>query len=107
MEDWLSSMAERGLILSAADCPRLGANYRLRAGDTAESRWLVNGESTVLLNDTATEIMVRCDGQHSVTQLVQELQTVYQGTAEEDIVSGVQAFLEMALEKGWIELGSR
>ena len=100
-------MAERGLIFSAADCPTLGSDFRLRAGDTPESRWLFNGESTVLLNDTAAEIMVRCDGKHSVLELVQELQVLYRGTSEEDIMAGVQAFLEIALDKGWVDLGVR
>ena len=102
MEDWLSSTAERGLSLAGDDRPRIGAAFRLRTGDTPEARWLVGEEKTVLLNETAAEIMARCDGRRSVGVLVEELRALYLGVDETEISEAVRSFLELALNKGWI-----
>lgn len=104
LEDWLNSTAERGLCVAAGDRPRLGGAYRLRVGDTPDVRWLVDDEKTVLLNETAAEIMTRCDGQHSVDALIAELRGLYLGASEEEIAGAVRAFLELALNKGWIAI---
>lgn len=103
MED-ATSNEEGESKVSATDCPQVGRNYRMRVGDTPDSCWLVNGESTVLLNDSAAEIISRCDGLHSVARLIQEINAVYVGASEEDIAEAVKSFLELALQKGWIEL---
>jgi len=86
------------------DCPCIAANYRLRTGDTPDSQWLVDAEHTVLLNETAAEILSRCDGAHTVSTLIDELRTVYVGAPEDDIVEGVWSFLELAFDKGWLEV---
>jgi pyrroloquinoline quinone biosynthesis protein D len=93
------------MSVCATDCPRVGRDYRVRSGDTPDSRWLVSGDSTVLLNDSAAEIISRCDGRHSVGRLIAELKQVYLGASEQEIAEGVQAFLELALKKGWIDIG--
>jgi pyrroloquinoline quinone biosynthesis protein D len=102
VEDEADSQEGGAVSVCATDCPRVGRDYRVRSGDTPDSRWLVNGESTVLLNDSAAEIISRCDGRHSVGRLIEELNEVYLGASEQEIAEGVQAFLELALKKGWI-----
>lgn len=90
--------------MQATDCPRVGREYRVRAGDTPDSRWLVHGDATILLNDSAAEIISRCDGRHTVESLIRELGQVYVGAPEGEIADGVMAFLELALSKGWIDI---
>jgi pyrroloquinoline quinone biosynthesis protein D len=104
VEDWLSSMAERGMCVNATDRPRLGGHYRLRVGETPDARCLVDGEKTVRLNETAAEIIQRCDGRHSVAAVIDEMRVLYDGAGEEEIAGAVRNFLELALNKGWIDL---
>ena len=104
MEDGIEGSSEDQIRVQPADCPRIGREYRVRAGDTPDSRWLVHGDATVLLNDSAAEIISRCDGRHSVASLIQELGQVYVGAPEAEIADGVTAFLELALSKGWLEI---
>jgi pyrroloquinoline quinone biosynthesis protein D len=104
VEDWLSSMAERGLCVSAMDRPRLGAQYSLRVGEPPDGRCLVGGEKKVRLNETAAEIILRCDGRHSVATVIDELRCLYDCASDEEVSGAVRTFLELALSKGWIEL---
>jgi pyrroloquinoline quinone biosynthesis protein D len=104
VEDWLSSTAERGLSVHAGDRPRLGDRFSLRGGDTPEACWLVNGDRTVLLNETAGEILIRCNGSRTVAVLIEELRVLYRGTSSEEISAAVASFLELALSRGWIAL---
>lgn len=104
MEDEADKQEGGAVSVCATDCPRVGRDYRVRSGDTPDSRWLVNGDSTVLLNDSAAEIISRCDGLHSVGLLIEELNQVYVGASEQDIADGVRSFLDLALKKGWVEV---
>lgn len=104
MEDGIEESSEGERSVQVTDCPRIGREFRVRAGDTPDSRWLVHGDATVLLNDSAAEIISRCDGRHTVASLIQELGEVYVGAPESDIADGVTAFLELALSKGWVEI---
>ena len=90
--------------VTTADRPCIGRAYRVRVGDTPDSRWLVTDCSTVLLNDSAAEIIARCDGRHSVGALIAELRQVYVGASEQDIAEAVQSFLALALNKGWVDI---
>lgn len=104
MEDGKDSMESSGIVVGASDCPRVGRDFRVRTGDTPDTCWLVNGDLTILLNDSAAEIISRCDGRHSVGSLVEELNQIYQGASEQEIADGVRAFLELALQKGWVDI---
>lgn len=110
MEDHRRSVANGrnsgngGQAVMDRDCPRIAATYRLRTGDTPDSRWLVDAEHTVLLNESAAEILSRCDGERSVRALIEELQRVYVGAPEDEIVDGVWSFLALAIDKGWLEV---
>jgi pyrroloquinoline quinone biosynthesis protein D len=90
--------------LSAADRPRLAADCRLCYDDGRSSGWLMRGNSDDLrLNDTATEILARCNGERSVERLVSEMVELYAGTDECEIARGVRGFLDEALLRGWID----
>jgi Coenzyme PQQ synthesis protein D (PqqD) len=52
------------------------------------------------LQGTGREILERCDGQHSLLQIVQELQTTFSESDPEKIRSDVFIFIERLQQKG-------
>lgn len=93
--------------LSPADRPRLAAGCRLRFDDECGSTWLVmHSDDCIRLNDSAAEILRRCNGDLSVASLVADLTDFYVGSAEAEVTSGVHAFLYLAVSRGWIDLSA-
>ena len=62
---------------------------------------LLYPEGIVKLNQTAGEIIKRCDGVRTVGELVRELQTVFPGD-DQRVEEGVLKFVEVFRAKGWI-----
>ncbi|EIJ41238.1 coenzyme PQQ biosynthesis protein PqqD [Beggiatoa alba B18LD] len=60
-------------------------------------------EGMVQLNPTAGEILQRCNGQRTVSDIVQDLQTAFPQGGEA-IVQDVHEFLKAAQEHGWISI---
>lgn len=90
--------------LSAADRPRLSPNFRLCLDDGRNSGRLIgDGDSGLNLNDTAVEILLRCNGSKNVECLIAEMVELYAGSDECEIASGVRDFLNEALLRGWID----
>jgi pyrroloquinoline quinone biosynthesis protein D len=74
--------------------------YLFRWEDTQEAWVLLYPEGVVKLNDSAGEILKRCDGR-TVAALVSELQREFDA-GEGQVESGVYKFLEASHAKGWI-----
>ena len=80
--------------------PHLSRRLRLQY-DSAQTRWVLrSSEGTVQLNDSAVEIQRRCDGRHTVADIVCELEGLFdiQGIAPQ-----VQALLADGLRRGWFD----
>jgi pyrroloquinoline quinone biosynthesis protein D len=80
--------------------PKLSRRFRLQY-EEAQARWvLLYPEGMVQLNDSAAEILKRCDGQRSLDEIVAELEQTFnaQGLAPQ-----VQDLLEEGQRRGWIE----
>lgn len=58
-------------------------------------------EGVVKLNQTAGEILRRCTGNMSVSELIADVKQMFPD-ADTDIDRSVRAFLETANAKGWI-----
>lgn len=86
------------------DRPHLRPGYRLRSESTESIYYLVHGGGTVWLNDTATEIIKRCNGFTTVSDIVRELQALFVGASPDEIETGVRDFLRDACDKGWLTL---
>lgn len=85
----------------AASRPRIGALFRLQ-WEEAQGNWvLLYPEGMVKLNTSAGEILRRCDGQRSVSDLVADLEQAF---ATADLGPEVQGFLTLAAERGWVVL---
>lgn len=80
--------------------PTLSKHFRLQF-EPAQDRWvLLYPEGMVQLNQSAAEVLRRCDGTHQVGDVVKELETVFETQGiEPEIIS----LLEEAHHRGWIE----
>ena len=80
--------------------PKLSRRFRLQF-EPAQSRWvLLYPEGMVQLNDSAAEILKRCDGQRSLTEIVSELEQAF---SAQDLMPQVQSLLEEGQRRGWID----
>lgn len=61
---------------------------------------LLYPEGVIKLNPSAAEIIKRCTGELSVTDIVNELKDVFVGAP--DIEQSIYKFLEVSHAKGWI-----
>jgi pyrroloquinoline quinone biosynthesis protein D len=82
-------------------CPSIRAPYRLQ-WEEAQSSWvMLYPEGMVKLSPSAGEIMKRCEGRLTVTELIAQLETLFQAS---QISHDVVSFLTMANQQGWVRL---
>jgi pyrroloquinoline quinone biosynthesis protein D len=82
------------------DQPKLSRRFRLQY-EEAQKRWvLLYPEGMVQLNDSAAEILKRCDGQRSLSSIVDELETAFNA---QGLLPQVTALLEEGQRRGWID----
>lgn len=86
-----------GIVVTAK--PRVSARFRLQWEEAQQSWVLLYPEGMVKLNASAGEIMKRCDGSHSVDELVAELEQAFDTRG---LHADVARFLDMARAQHWI-----
>jgi pyrroloquinoline quinone biosynthesis protein D len=80
--------------------PKLSRRFRLQY-EEAQSRWvLLYPEGMVQLNQSAAEILKRCDGERRLPEIVAELEQAFNA---QDLAPQVQALLEEGQRRGWID----
>ena len=80
--------------------PRLSRRLRLQY-EPAQGRWvLLYPEGMVQLNDSAAEILRRCDGRHTVAEIVGELEVLFETRG---IAAQVQSLIEEGTRRGWLD----
>ena len=80
--------------------PHLSRRLRLQY-DSAQTRWVLrSSEGTVQLNDSAAEILRRCDGRHTVADIVSELEALFD---TQGIAPQVRALLAEGTRRGWLD----
>jgi pyrroloquinoline quinone biosynthesis protein D len=85
----------------AADAhPRVSKRFRLQWEEAQQSWVLLYPEGMVKLNQSAGEILKRCDGSRTVESLIGELEQAF-GASE--LAAEVSAFLDVARRQQWIE----
>jgi pyrroloquinoline quinone biosynthesis protein D len=79
--------------------PRIGHGFRLQWEPAQECHVLLYPEGMVKLNQSAGEILKRCDGKRTADAIVADLETAFStpGLAPE-----VFAFLEIAGRQRWL-----
>jgi pyrroloquinoline quinone biosynthesis protein D len=79
--------------------PELSRLFRLQWEEAQSSYVLLYPEGMVKLNQSAAEILKRCDGERDVNAIVRDLEQAFEVTGLEDDVKG---FLREATERGWL-----
>jgi pyrroloquinoline quinone biosynthesis protein D len=84
---------------TSSTVPRVGAGFRLQWEPVQNCHVLLYPEGMVKLNQSAGEIMKRCDGVASVAQIASELEVAFSADKlEPDVI----AFVEMAAKQNWL-----
>jgi pyrroloquinoline quinone biosynthesis protein D len=79
--------------------PRIALGHRLQWED-AQGAWvLLYPEGMVKLNQSAGEILKRCDGEHGIAQIVHELESTFQ---VQGIDAQVNDMLQEGARRGWV-----
>ena len=86
--------------LTPATVARVGHGFRLQWEPAQSCFVLLYPEGMVKLNQSAGEIMKRCDGRRDVAAIVADLETAFGTTGLE---ADVLAFLDLALRQHWLE----
>ena len=87
--------------LGADSKPVLGRGFRLQWEPAQQAHVLLYPEGMVKLNGSAGEILKRCDGARTVVEIVSDLENAFAATG---LANDVQAFMNVALEKQWLEI---
>jgi pyrroloquinoline quinone biosynthesis protein D len=72
--------------------PRLGRGCRLN--EKTEQRVLLMPERALRLNGPSLEIIKRCDGQHTVLEIIGELQALYSRADPKKVERDILEYLE-------------
>ena len=79
--------------------PRIAAGFRLQWEPAQNAHVLLYPEGMVKLNQSAGEILKRCDGIKSVAEIVADLESAFNTS---NLAADVDAFLIMADAQNWI-----
>jgi pyrroloquinoline quinone biosynthesis protein D len=81
------------MTLNPNSLPRLAPGCRL--GENNHQRVLLMPERALRLNGPSLEIVERCDGKHSVAQIVAELQKIYSKAAPQKVEQDILGYLTL------------
>ena len=92
-------MSAEPVMLTAHTRPRVGTGFRLQ-WEQAQDAWvLLYPEGMVKLNQSAGEIMKRCDGERDCAAIVRDLEAAFSTTGlERDVL----AFIDIADQQRWL-----
>ena len=79
--------------------PRVGAGFRLQWEEAQSAYVLLYPEGMVKLNQSAGEIMKRCDGIADVMGIVADLERAFNASGLEKDVRG---FIDVAAKQRWL-----
>lgn len=84
----------------AAAVPRIGRSFRFQWEPAQNCHVLLYPEGMVRLNQSAGEILKRCDGRQTWSAIVTDLEAAYSATG---LAGDVAAFAGMARQQRWID----
>ena len=79
--------------------PKLARLFRMQWEEAQGPYVLLYPEGLVKLNQSAGEILKRCDGERDVQAIITDIEQTFNATGLEKDVTG---FIEIATERGWI-----
>lgn len=90
-------MSQESIDLSRR--PQLGGGFRLQWEPAQNCHVLLYPEGMVKLNQSAGEILTRCNAERSIADIVSDLEQAFQASGLSD---EVVAFLNLAKEQKWV-----
>ena len=87
------------MSIDAATAPRIGNGFRLQWEAAQDCHVLLYPEGMVKLNQSAGEILKRCDGRRTAAEIVADLEAAFSATG---LQGDVFAFLELAARQRWL-----
>jgi pyrroloquinoline quinone biosynthesis protein D len=84
--------------LSSASQPRLGIGCRLRKIENGDTM-LLFPEGILRLKGTAAEIILLCDGEHTLADILRTMQAQYPSSDPNQIDRETESFLNRLLER--------
>ena len=85
------------MSLDLNSCPQLAPGVRL--GENQGQRVLLMPERALRLNGPSLEIVKRCDGKHSVAQIVAELQKMYSKAKPQKVEEDILGYLQLLYDR--------
>ncbi len=86
-------------MIDLSSKPKLARLFRLQYEEAQAGYVLLYPEGMVKLNQPASEILKRCDGERDVNAIVADIEQAFNTSGLQKDVTG---FLEIATERGWI-----
>ncbi|MFC5401438.1 pyrroloquinoline quinone biosynthesis peptide chaperone PqqD [Cohnella soli] len=83
-----------------SDQPRLRSPARMKYDKARSTELLLLPERVVELNATAGAILRLCDGERTISQMIEQLEATY---GESNLEADVRDFLHQAADRGWVE----
>jgi len=84
---------------ATTDLPKLARLFRLQWEPAQDAFVLLYPEGMVKLNQSAAEILKRCDGSTAVAAIVADLEHTFE---VDNLNDEVQDFMKEAYERGWL-----
>lgn len=81
--------------------PRINRLFRFQWEPAQQAHVLLYPEGMVKLNQSAGEILKRCDGSRNTGEVIADLDASFPGTPDA-IAAGTRSFIAVAREKGWL-----
>jgi pyrroloquinoline quinone biosynthesis protein D len=88
-------------MIDATSKPAIGRGFRLQWEPAQNAHVLLYPEGMVKLNGSAGEILKRCDGARTLSEIVADLEAAF---ATQGLEKDVSAFVAFAVEHRWLEL---
>ena len=86
--------------LNAALQPKLNRLFRLQFEPAQDAHVLLYPEGMVKLNQSAAQILLRCDGTRDIAAIVADLEHTFNTTG---LAPEVETFIAHAIERSWLE----
>jgi pyrroloquinoline quinone biosynthesis protein D len=87
--------------VAPGDVYAIARHHRFQWEEAQQCYVLLFPEGMIKLNGSAGEVLKRVDGDRTVDQIVQDLETAFPGVP--DLRQDVLAMLDLAVEKAWLE----
>ena len=81
------------MTIEGASRPRLAPGCRM--GENNNQRVLLMPERALRLNGPSLEIVSRCDGKHTVAQIIVELQQIYSKAQPQKVEQDILGYLQL------------